>query len=95
MATASGPACELCEEQHAATHRCLDCRQNMCTAVAKTHLKALVSLDHRVVEETSSAAAATGAAAGGSARPVRTVCEVHKGKLLELYDRQLGKAICV
>ena len=60
--------------------------------VAEMHLKMRASRDHRAVEQTSAAAAATGSS---STRPMRTTtCEVHAGKLLDLYDRQLRKAIC-
>ena len=93
MASGS-PMCELCEEpQHVATHRCLDCEQNMCGLVAKPHLKARATQGHRVVETSAAAAAADGQ--GSSTRPVRiATCEVHVGMSLQLYDRQLRQAIC-
>ena len=41
--------CELCDDQHSATHRCLDCEQDMCQTSLNIHLKARCSLNHRVV----------------------------------------------
>ena len=32
-----GVPCELCEEQHDATHRCLECQQSICEAASKMH----------------------------------------------------------
>ncbi len=44
-----GEPCELCEESHDATHRCLECQQFMCDTMTKGHRRMSGSMTHRVM----------------------------------------------
>jgi hypothetical protein len=41
--------CDLCEEQHTATHGCLDCDQRMCDMWAKGHKRSAALKSHCVL----------------------------------------------
>ena len=47
-AAASDVSCELCDDEHAATHRCVQCAEFMCTMLAKAHCKSKISRTHNV-----------------------------------------------
>jgi tetratricopeptide (TPR) repeat protein len=38
--------CEMCEDYHTATHRCIQCAQFMCTSLSKVHAKCKATRDH-------------------------------------------------
>ena len=41
-------ACETCDEGNEATHRCLDCAQNICPNCQKIHTRSAASSNHTV-----------------------------------------------
>jgi len=43
------PNCEVCKEDHLATFRCVDCAENMCEALAGTHLRQKATRNHNVL----------------------------------------------
>ena len=86
------PNCEVCEEPHDASHRCIECQQHMCDLMAKSHRRQSMSMTHRVVSLVELRADPTLAEA-----TVVQVCKTH-GKPLELFDmpcRQLLCALCM
>jgi hypothetical protein len=44
----SVPECQLCDEQHAATGRCLECDQNLCEMMARAHAKSKATSQHTI-----------------------------------------------
>ncbi len=94
-ATAALPAagqahCELCEEMHAATHRCLDCQQHMCESSMKQHRRTSLNMSHRVVTQADLRADPTLAEAEAAAVQL---CKNH-GKPLELFDMKCHLQLC-
>ncbi len=89
--------CEFCDEAHAASHRCLDCRQNMCKHVAGIHCKAKLLKDHFIQELDLKAdlEAAPAAAAAGENGPAASpsVCAQH-GRAYEFYDQHCKTIMC-
>ena len=47
-AAASDVSCELCDDEHAATHRCVQCAEFMCQIIANVHCKGKATRDHDV-----------------------------------------------
>jgi hypothetical protein len=79
-------ACELCEEKHDATHRCLDCQQCMCSTWAKGHRRQSGTTAHRVVPLAEWRS-------NSSAAPVLHLCKAH-GKPADLFDLNCGAFLC-
>jgi hypothetical protein len=94
LASSSGDvACELCEEKHDATHRCLECQQCMCDGVAKQHRRLSVSMSHRVVSLAEWRANPQMPAGSGRAAPIVHLCKSH-GKAADLFDLDCGFFLC-
>jgi hypothetical protein len=86
------PACEVCEEPHDASHRCIECQQHMCDLMTKNHRRLSMTMTHRVVSLAELRADPTLAEA-----TVVQVCKAH-GEPLKLFDMpccQLLCALCV
>ena len=93
-ATAALPAagearCELCEDLHAATHRCLDCQQDMCANQVRTHRRQSMSMSHRLLT-----LAELRADPSLGEEVVVQLCKSH-GKPLELFDMQCRQYVCL
>jgi hypothetical protein len=86
-------ACELCEEQHDATHRCLECQQCMCDGVAKQHRRLSGTMSHRVVSLAEWRANPQMPAGSGAAAPIVHLCKSH-GKPADLFDLNCGLFLC-
>ncbi len=86
------PHCEVCEDPHEASHRCLECQQYMCEMTAKLHRRQSMTMAHSLMSLAELRADPT-----LSEATVVQVCKAH-GKPLELFDmpcRQLLCALCV
>jgi hypothetical protein len=79
-------ACELCEEKHDATHRCLDCQQGMCQCVAKQHRRLSGTMSHRVVTLAEWQS-------NPSVAAIIHLCKAH-GKPADLFDLDCGLLLC-
>jgi hypothetical protein len=89
----SDVACELCEETHDATHRCLECQQSMCDGVAKLHRRQSGTMSHRVVSLMEWRANPQMLAGSGAAAPIVHLCKSH-GKPADLFDLDCGLFLC-
>jgi hypothetical protein len=86
------PSCEVCEEPHDASYRCIECQQDLCDAATKLHRRLSMSMTHRVVSLGELRADPTLAEA-----TVVQVCKTH-GQPWMLFDmpcRRLLCALCV
>jgi tripartite motif-containing protein 2/3 len=95
-AAESGVFCELCDdEQHAATHHCVQCAEFMCEVNAKGHRKSKVSRDHDVQ---TIAEFKSGAAAPRKASTRTVYCAAHPSPSpfheLTLFCKTCDVAIC-
>jgi hypothetical protein len=91
-----GESCELCEEeQHNATHRCLECQQCMCEAVSKLHRRLSGTMSHRVVTvaEWRADPKIPSASASAAAASISHLCKSH-GKAADLFDLDCGLFLC-
>jgi len=43
------PNCEVCKEDHFATHHCVDCAENMCNVLAQAHTRQKATRNHNVL----------------------------------------------
>jgi uncharacterized membrane protein (DUF485 family) len=83
-------SCELCDEDHAAAMRCLDCRQNMCDVAVKLHRRTKSTKGHRLMpvhdcmDEDNCSLLAT---------DMCIVCPQHQDTY-RYYDRDCGHCIC-
>lgn len=89
----SDVACELCEEKHDATHRCLECQQCMCDALTKFHRRMSGTMSHRVVSLAEWRANPQLPAGSGAAAPIVHLCKSH-GKPADLFDLDCGLFLC-
>lgn len=86
----SDSACELCDEDHSATMRCLDCRQNMCDIAVKLHRRTKSTKSHRLmpvhdcIDEDGSSIRET---------DMCIVCPLHQDTY-RYFDRDCGHCIC-
>jgi hypothetical protein len=93
-ASSSGDvACELCEEKHDAMHRCLECQQCMCDALAKFHRRMSGTMSHRVVSLADWRTNPQMPAGNGAAAPIVHLCKSH-GKPADLFDLNCGLFLC-
>jgi hypothetical protein len=93
-ASSSGDvACELCEEKHDATHRCLECQQCMCGTMTKSHRRQSGTMSHRVVSLAEWRANPQPPGSGGAA-PILHLCKSH-GKPTEAFDLDCGLFLCL
>jgi hypothetical protein len=88
--------CELCDdEQHAATHRCVQCAEFMCETNAKGHRKSKISRDHDVQ---TIAEFKAGAAAPRKVSTRTVYCSAHSSPSpfheLTLFCKTCDVAIC-
>jgi len=82
------PVCQLCDEPHAATHRCADCGEDFCTVALAFHRRSKFTKDHTVVtmgEHTANPRAGRSAS--------KAMCPQHNHEL-RLYDRACCAALC-
>jgi hypothetical protein len=94
-ASSSGDvACELCEEKHDATHRCLECQQCICDALARLHRRMSGTMSHRVVLLAEWRANPKMPAGSGAAAPIAYLCKSH-GKPAEAFDLDCGLFLCL
>ena len=79
--------CEVCEDDaHTATHRCVNCDQGFCSAMAKAHKKMRGFASHTVVEEI------------GESSALGDVSESHcwhHHQPMVAYDTLCDRAVCV
>ncbi len=89
-------SCELCEEQHDATHRCLECQQYMCDTLAKFHRRMSGTMSHRVitVAEWRADPNIPSVSANAAAATIVHLCKSH-GKAAEVFDLDCGVFLCV
>jgi hypothetical protein len=89
--------CQLCDDAHPACFRCIDCGENMCEIVGKSHSRAKISRDHKVVPLTNDTPDISGEKSALDdewLRLVKTViCPVHNDEF-KYYDETCGQAIC-
>jgi hypothetical protein len=91
--------CEFCDEAHAASHRCLDCCQNMCKLAVSFHRKTKGTKNHRIEEldlkvDLEAAAAAQAPAAGAAEAAVAaSVCPEHNAAL-QFCDKHCKAILC-
>jgi hypothetical protein len=81
--------CELCDEDHMAYMRCMDCMQNMCETAAKLHSRTKSTKNHRLVllsnlDENSSC---------NHGEIFCLVCPTHNDTY-RYFDRDCGCVIC-
>ena len=77
--------CDKCKD-HAATHRCLDCKENFCEVCRAQHLGFSI-LQHHTWQELSA-----------SDQPVldkHIHCEIHSGEIVKLHCKDCQKLICL
>jgi hypothetical protein len=86
-------ACELCEEKHDATHRCLECQQCVCDTMSKAHRRMSGSMAHRIVSLAEWRANPHLPAGNGAAAPIVHLCKSH-GKPADLFDLNCGLFLC-
>jgi hypothetical protein len=87
FACVSSQNCDLCDEIHAATHRCLDCNVNMCETTRLKHSRAKISKDHNVEE-------LQGPDDAPSMLTMRTDCSEHNLPFL-FFDTTCVLPVCV
>jgi hypothetical protein len=88
---AAGQArCEVCEDLHAATFRCLDCQQHMCEMATKFHRRQSMTMSHRVVTQAELRSDPTLAEAKAA---VVQLCKNH-GQPLALFDMKCRLQLC-
>ncbi|XP_022101634.1 E3 ubiquitin-protein ligase TRIM56-like isoform X2 [Acanthaster planci] len=85
-------SCELCEEENEATHRCLDCAQNVCPNCRKTHLRCVTTSNHTVAtfEEIRQGKVTV----KKSANEDQTRCQKHRGEVKRFYCETCLELIC-
>ncbi len=82
------PTCEVCEEPHDASYRCIECQQDMCDTTTKLHRRLSMSMTHRVVSLADLRADPTLAEA-----TIMQVCKAH-GQPLMLFDMPCRQNLC-
>jgi hypothetical protein len=77
--------CMLCVDEHPATHRCLQCEENMCAIGSTFHTKSKTSRNHTVIplDEVSK-----------SRSNISVICAEH-GDPFKFYDTICQRIICV
>jgi tripartite motif-containing protein 56 len=93
-AAGDGESCELCEESHNATHRCLECQQFMCDTWAKGHRRMSGTMSHRVVSLAEWRANPQLPASTAASSNIAHLCKSH-GKAAEVFDLDCGLFLCV
>jgi hypothetical protein len=96
-AAESDVSCELCDEQHAATHRCVQCTEFMCQTAATVHGKMRATRDHAIQTIAEFTAGGPGVIVSNAA--TRTVyCATHASPSvlheLTLFCKTCDIAIC-
>jgi hypothetical protein len=91
--SSSGPACELCEEKHDATHRCHECQQCMCDTLARGHRRQSGTMSHHVVSLAEWRAHPQLPAASATGAAVSHLCKSH-GEPAKLFDLDCGLFLC-
>lgn len=81
--------CELCDEEHSASMRCLDCRQNMCDVAAKLHRRTKSTKSHRLMP----AHDCLDDCEAGREVELCIVCPQHQDTY-RYFDRDCGCVIC-
>jgi hypothetical protein len=82
------PTCEVCEEPHDASHRCIECQQHMCEMTVKLHRRLSMTMTHRVMLLAELRSDPTLAEA-----TVVQVCKSH-GQPLMLFDMPCRRLLC-
>jgi len=79
--------CEVCEGEHQATSRCLDCHEQMCDVVAKIHQRTKSLKGHRLVSVVSSTANSHLFATANE------ICPEHRDEY-RYFDVECAKVLC-
>lgn len=77
------PNCEVCKEDHLATFRCVDCAENMCEALAGTHLRQKATRSHNVLTLEAF-----------NAHPQPSVTCLEHNQAFAFYDTQCQNVVC-
>jgi hypothetical protein len=99
IAESGGPGsglCDFCEELHAASHRCLNCAQNMCPLVTSFHRKTTATKDHPLEEldlRAEDGCSSPESSASDNVRAPPSVCLRHN-KAYEFYDQHCRATVC-
>ena len=79
-------ACELCEDDdHPATHRCLECEEYLCSMLAKAHLKMKFTKGHTVLVLSE---------VDNTPLSISVICPDH-GEPFKLYDTECKRLVCM
>jgi hypothetical protein len=82
--------CDVCQDPHEATHKCLDCGEFMCGKLGVQHLKYKISKDHRVVTLSE---AQSLLAEGANLSSL--MCLEHPTDPYQFYDEICKQLVCV
>lgn len=85
-------SCELCDEDHGAALRCIDCKQNMCDIAAKLHRRTKSTKHHRMLPIHDCIDDENGTFRDAS-NEMCIVCPQHQDTY-RYFDRDCGCCIC-
>eukprot|EP01004_Peranema_trichophorum_P004486 NODE_3406_length_1357_cov_44.590762_g2968_i0.p1 GENE.NODE_3406_length_1357_cov_44.590762_g2968_i0~~NODE_3406_length_1357_cov_44.590762_g2968_i0.p1 ORF type:complete len:113 (+),score=10.84 NODE_3406_length_1357_cov_44.590762_g2968_i0:499-837(+) len=80
--------CDICDENHEAIYRCLQCEQNLCESMVKVHRNMKVSKDHKIISIHELVSFPT-----SETEIVRILCSEHK-EPFKLFDEDCQRLIC-
>ncbi len=86
-------ACQGCDENHPAVYRCLDCEDNFCETVAKSHLKLKGTRDHKLVPLAESSVKLPHVDEEWQSLVKKVICPVHNDEF-KYFDESCGCVIC-
>ena len=85
--------CSLCEEKHAATHKCLDCNTIMCEFMSVSHLKMKGSRHHLIEKLTTYKFKSNSGVNTKDAALGLFLCTLHND-VFKYYDHDCQSIIC-
>ena len=86
------PACEICDDKHAATHRCMQCEEFMRTAASSMHGKMKATRTHLV--QTTSELQTQGPMKPAAPPGALQMCAEHPDEPLKLWCDTCSRPIC-
>ena len=89
-AIAEETACEVCEKKASAVKLCTTCLQKMCEECCKSHEKNRTTRNHRLFSLRRSSEEPD-----ELAKMMRSYCEEHNDRILEMYCSECAEIICL